>query len=89
MAGIGIKAKTNKKEQCFEVFKNIFEENLVKNTVNTNAEIDRSGVYSFKVSLSKTLWRKISLSHKHTLGDLHNAIQDAFCFDNDHLLYRW
>jgi hypothetical protein len=43
--------------------------------------LDRSGVYSFKVSLSKTLWRKISLSHKHTLGDLHNAIQEAFCLN--------
>lgn len=75
----------NKKQQCFDVFKNIFEENLVENTVQRKGEIDRSGVYSFKVSLSKTLWRKISLSHKHTLTDLHNAIQEAFEFDNDHL----
>lgn len=46
---------------------------------------NKSGAYTFKVSLSKTLWRKINLSYKHTFGDLHNAIQDAFEFDNDHL----
>ncbi len=85
LAVMRIKVIPDKKEQYFDIFKNLFQGELVKNTVSANSETDRSGVYSFKVSLSKTVWRKISLSHKHTLGDLHNAIQVAFCFDNDHL----
>jgi hypothetical protein len=47
--------------------------------------LDKSGIYTFKVSLSKTIWRKISMSHKNTFEDLHIAIQEAFDFDNDHL----
>ncbi len=45
----------------------------------------QKGNYTFKVMLSKTVWRKIKLSHKHTLEDLHLCIQEAFDFDNDHL----
>jgi hypothetical protein len=85
LAVMKIKITSNRKEEYFDVFKNLFQEKLVKNTVQNKCAIDGSGVYSFKVSLSKKIWRKISLSHKHTLGDLHNAIQEAFCFDNDHL----
>lgn len=80
-----VDVKADKKEQVFDVFKNIFKENTVKNTVDAKVEINKGGTYTFKVSLSKTLWRKINLSYKHTLGDLHNAIQKAFNFDNDHL----
>ena len=43
------------------------------------------GVYLFRVALSTRLWRKIELSSKHPLLDLHNAIQNAFRFDSDHL----
>lgn len=40
--------------------------------------------YVFRVSQGKT-WRKIQISKKSTLEDLHLAIQDVFEFDNDHL----
>ncbi|MDR3594417.1 IS1096 element passenger TnpR family protein [Clostridium sp.] len=80
-----MKVKNDKKEQVFDIFKNIFKENIVKNTVEAKVKINKGGTYIFKVSLSKTLWRKINLSYKHTLGDLNNAIQEAFDFDNDHL----
>ena len=80
-----VKVESNKKEQVFDIFKNIFKENTVKNTVEVKAKINKGGNYTFKVSLSKTIWRKINVSYKHTLGDLHNAIQKAFEFDNDHL----
>lgn len=73
------------KADPFDIFKKVFQGKFVINTINTDNEIDRSGVYTFKVSLSKAVWNKISLSHKHTLGDLHEAIQYAFGFDNDHL----
>jgi hypothetical protein len=43
------------------------------------------GTYLFKVSLSRGIWRKIEMAAKHTLDQLHLAIQEAFEFDNDHL----
>ncbi|OOM76111.1 plasmid pRiA4b ORF-3-like protein [Clostridium puniceum] len=80
-----VKVKINKEKYIFDVFKNIFKENTVKNTVEVKGKINKGGNYTFKVSLSKTIWRKIDLSYKHTLGDLHSAIQKAFKFDDDHL----
>lgn len=72
-------------ENPFDVFKEIFSDGRVINTVASKNEFDRSGVYIFKVSLSKSCWRRISVSHRHSLDDLHLAIQEAFDFDNDHL----
>jgi hypothetical protein len=43
------------------------------------------GNFLFKVSVSPKVWRIIALSSKHTLDDLHYAIQQAFDFDADHL----
>jgi Plasmid pRiA4b ORF-3-like protein. len=43
------------------------------------------GNYTFKVSFDKRTWRRIVLSGKHTLEDMHMIIQEAFEFDNDHL----
>lgn len=43
------------------------------------------GIYIFKVSLGKSLWRRIELSSDHTLLDLHHSIQKAYHFEDDHL----
>ncbi|MCX9085875.1 MAG: hypothetical protein OIN87_13875 [Candidatus Methanoperedens sp.] len=43
------------------------------------------GTYIFKVSLNRSVWRRIKLSSDHTLLDLHDSIQSAYGFDNDHL----
>lgn len=43
------------------------------------------GTFTLKVSLRKGLERTIVLSSEHTLQALHEAIQDAFAFDSDHL----
>jgi hypothetical protein len=43
------------------------------------------GSYVFKVSLGRSVWRKIMLSYDHTLEELHNAVQEAFDFEDDHL----
>jgi hypothetical protein len=44
-------------------------------------------VYRFKVALSgrKSVWRRIEVRSDQTLEDLHDAIQDAFVWDDDHL----
>ncbi len=78
------KLEPEKDKNPFEVFKDMFPKE-VKRTVIAEHEFNRTGVYTFKVSLSKKLWRKISVSHKHSLDDLHLTIQEAFDFDNDHL----
>lgn len=43
------------------------------------------GTYVFKVSLKKSVWWRIELSSDHMLLDLHNSIQNAYHFDDDHL----
>ncbi len=43
------------------------------------------GTYVFKVSLKKSVWRRIELSSDHMLLDLHSSIQSAYDFDDDHL----
>lgn len=77
--------KTQNDKNPFDIFKEFFPEKKVKKTVIYKDKFDRSGVYTFKVSLHGGLWRKISLSHYHYLSDLHLAIQEAFNFDNAHL----
>ena len=62
----------------------IFPKGTINQTVSLLTTIEK-GSYLFKVSVSPGVWRKIQLSHLHTLLDLHDAIQDAFDFDNDHL----
>lgn len=42
-------------------------------------------LYQFKVSFGPEVWRRIELLDNETLHDLHNAIQTAFGWDNDHL----
>ena len=63
----------------------IFPNNTLLNSVKSETTITQKGNYTFKVMLDKITWRKIKLSHQHTLEALHLSIQEAFDFDNDHL----
>lgn len=51
------------------------------------APIDKSQTIIFKVMFRyrKGIWRKIEMKASQTLEDLHDAIQDAIDWDNDHL----
>lgn len=62
----------------------LFPPGAINNTVSVATAIEK-GSYLFKVTVATGVWRKIELSHKHTLLDLHDAIQSAFGFDDDHL----
>lgn len=44
-----------------------------------------TGLYEFKVALDRVTWRTIRISGEETLDALHQAIQYAFDFDDDHL----
>jgi len=54
-----------------------FPNNALLNSVKSETYNKQKGNYTFKVMLDKRTWRKIKLSHKHTLEDLHLAIQEA------------
>ena len=45
----------------------------------------QEGIFVFKVSLRKTVWRRIAIASDEFLDDLHEVIQTAFDFDSDHL----
>lgn len=53
----------------------IFPEGALNKTVTAVINNVIKGSYVFKVSLGKSVWRKIILSFKHTLEDLHKAGQ--------------
>ncbi len=46
---------------------------------------EREGVFVFRLSLGRGVWRRIALSHTHTLHDLLLAILRSIKFDYDHL----
>ena len=58
---------------------------VVKSVLPRPVRRRREGTYVFEVSLGSKVSRTLALSHKHTLEDLHLAIQKALAFDNDHL----
>ena len=72
-------------EPFFLPFVPLFAEKELANTLPRETSRAVGGVYLFRVVVSKGVWRKIELSSKHTLLDLHHAIQNAFDFDSDHL----
>lgn len=77
--------KEDFKEEFYLPFKKLFEPGELEKTLPRQSNDFNNGVYIFKVSLSRGKWGKLQLSAYNTLEDLHNLIQRAFDFDNDHL----
>ncbi|MBE1556791.1 plasmid pRiA4b ORF-3 family protein [Sporosarcina limicola] len=69
----------------FQPFVDLFSKDELQRTLPRNRKKFMDGSYTFKVSLSKGTWRKVTLSAKHTMEDLHQIIIKAFQFDDDHL----
>lgn len=84
-----VKGANKSNKSLFLLLKSIFPKGLIGKTVKDDIKDmdkeNKKGMYSFKVSLSKDVWRKIRMSHDATLYDLHDGIQYAFGFDNDHM----
>lgn len=68
-----------------EVFKLAFANWDIENKLLPIEYEMQEGVYHFKASLDKKCYRIIEIGANDTFDDLHNAIQEAFDFDNDHL----
>lgn len=79
------KWKIDFNQEFFEPFKSLFKKGELKKTIHRDKHELKEGVYTFKVSLDRNTWAKIKMSAKHTLNDLHNYIQEAFDFANDHM----
>ncbi|MFF2447904.1 hypothetical protein ACFVSW_12470 [Neobacillus sp. NPDC058068] len=70
----------------FHPFVDLFPNGEIKRTLPRNKKKFVDGIYTFKPSIAKSVWRKVVLSGKHTMGHLHEIILDAFNFDDD--LYK-
>ncbi len=53
--------------------------------LSSTVELIREGLFFFKVSLDKNLWRQAALPAESTLQDLSDAILHAYGFNHDHL----
>lgn len=72
-------------ETFFEIISQVFEQELIQKSIDTDIQVNRKGTYILKISLDNNLWRVVRLSHKTKLHKLHLVIQKAFEFDNDHM----
>lgn len=72
-------------EHFYKAFQKLFKNGELESTLPRDKCEFMEGIYTFRVSLHRGVWSKIKLSSQHTLHDLHNYIQGAFEFDNDHM----
>ena len=72
-------------EPFYLPFVSLVEEGALERTLPREGISFVDGTYRFKVSLGRNLWRRIEVSARHRLLDLHDAIQSAYAFDDDHL----
>jgi hypothetical protein len=82
--------KYNEKTIDFIIpFKALFPElkNIVLPLPKEKIDLGKNVVFHIKVGLSKDIYREIAISGKDTFEELHNAIQDAYDFGNDHLYF--
>ena len=93
---LGIKRPSpqTKKEPFEKAFEKLFPEgaidakaidDVLRVEEDKLAAVAAGNTYIFKVSLDRKTWRRIKLSSAHSLQHLHQAIQDAFDFYDDHL----
>lgn len=72
-------------ETFYQAFVSLVALGELSHTLSREEKGFIEGVYLFKVSLSRGRWRKIEMAAKHSLEQLHLAIQEAFEFADDHL----
>lgn len=80
-----IKTNTAEGAPFFLPFVPLFPKGELQNTLPRKRFQFVDGTYVFKVSLANDLWRRIKISADDTLLQLHNAIQTAYEFADDHL----
>jgi hypothetical protein len=78
-------AENEPKDNFEDAFKPFFEGLTIENRLFLRETTFDAGTYYFKVALNKNCYHVIAIDGNDTFDDLHDAIQDAFDFDNDHL----
>jgi hypothetical protein len=77
--------KDQSSQPFFQPFTELFQNEELQRTLPRRKRKFVDGRYTFKVSYTGGIWRKVVLSGKHTMNTLHDMILDAFDFDDDHL----
>lgn len=72
-------------ERFIQSFLPLFPSGELTRTLPRSTGVFFDGTYKLKVSVRQNCWRLIQLSSYCTLYDLHQAIQKAFDFGDDHL----
>ena len=72
-------------EPFIAAFRHLCPEGELRQTLPRYEPKRVKGNFLFRVGLERGVWRTIKLSSVHTLHELHEQIQRAFNFDNDHL----
>ncbi|ADG05594.1 IS1096 element passenger TnpR family protein [Kyrpidia tusciae] len=74
-----------KSSPFYEPFVRLFPNGELQRSLPREPRGFQNGIYVFQVSLSRSCWRTIAVSARHTVEDLHRAIQRAYRFGDDHL----
>ena len=77
--------ETGEPQSLVSLLSPFFPREELSTTLKKKEPSFKAGSYLFKVSLGSSCWRTLKLSSSHTLLDLHNVIQEAFEFNDDHL----
>lgn len=72
-------------EDFVAALKPLFEKGQLEQVLKAKEKVMKRGEYIFKVAISASCWRTIAVHDSDTLHDLHDWIQRAFDFDDDHL----
>lgn len=72
-------------KSLFALLQPLFEEGQLTTIFQKVEKHIVAGEYVLKVSLNSSCWRTMQVSEAHTLLDVHNLIQQAFDFADDHL----
>ena len=71
--------------QFIAALKPLFAKGQLKKVLQKKESVMLKGEYLLKVAHSRSCWRTIALQDSHTLLELHQWIQEAFDFGDDHL----
>ncbi len=65
-------------QTLFQPFVDLFPNEELRRTLPRNKKKFIDGIYTFKISLTNSVWRKVVLTGKHIMDDLHEM--DHACF---------
>jgi len=77
--------KDQSSEPFYQAFSSLFFQRELQQTLPRLERKFTSGVHTFTIAFGTQSWRKVALSAKHTMEDLHQIILSAYEFEDGHL----